>query len=224
MIGMPRVKSAVPPRDSSSGVKAASVSGGRAQRAGELADATGHRGGTRRALVEPVLDVFHHDDGIVDQDAQRDDHPDHRNLMQYAPTQVIQPQADQRHKWQHRCHQHPHAPAHADQDHRDDDRHAAEQAPFEAVEPVLDLIGLEEHFIDLQRSEVRPQQLQPFAHLRAEADRIDLPALGDQFHQHRLFPIEPGAWLGRLHRAAPDIGNCRQRHAAAIRQRDLGRL
>src|SRR5690606_28138486 len=97
---------------------------------------------------EPGLDVLHHDDGVVDQDAQRNHHADDGNLMQHPTTQVIDAQADQSHDGQHRRDQQAHAPAHPVEYDNRDDQHAHQQTLLQPVEAALDLVGLKEQLTD----------------------------------------------------------------------------
>src|SRR5690606_556018 len=112
--------------------------------------------------------------GVVDQDAQRDHHTDDGNLVQHTAAKIIDTQADQGDDGQHHGDQQAHAPTHPVEYDDRDDQHADQQALLQAVEPALDLIGLEEQLANLQRRKIGAQQFHPPPHVAAELDRVHL--------------------------------------------------
>ena len=145
------------------------------------------------------LQVLDHDDGVVDQHAQGDDHAGDGHLVQGAAAHGKQRQRTERDQRQQAGHQQAHARAHEHQQDQRHDTHAQQQRATEFRQPLLDPVRLVEHFADLERRVVGADFVDELAQTLADFHGIDPLTRNHHAQRYRRLAVGPdslGSWLG----------------------------
>ena len=175
-------------------------------------------------LGAQLVEFIHHHDGIVDQQAQRDDQARHRHLVQRVPEQAEQDQ----HQADRQRNGHPdhdgRPPAHGHEQDSDDDESRKQQILRQAIQPVIRVTALVEHGFDLQSRWRRGGEpvcdgagpLGPFVDTLARRD-VD----PDQHGPAVVLECLPCRRVGKPLLHGGDIGHADRRSVRSLQQRDL---
>ncbi|MGY4425759.1 hypothetical protein ACVWY2_008208 [Bradyrhizobium sp. JR6.1] len=134
------------------------------QRPREHRKRSGFPGKGRRLHAVPALFHFHHhhldrDDGVVDQEAERNDQRAERDAVQIERHRVHHDEDDAEHQRHRECHHDAGAPAERDKGDEQHDRERLDEGVHELADGVLDHLGLVGDLLDVDALRHRLQEL-----------------------------------------------------------------